>query len=90
MVHQVGLLSVFKKTYSWKNGRTYKEKKKCNENTLAKTFIPRIENVLAEEDSNSEEYKLELAVSQTTVTVILEEIKRFDRDIFDAIEDNKI
>ena len=59
-------------------------------NTLAKTFIPRIENVLAEEDSNSEEYKLELAVSQTTVTVILEEIKRFDRDIFDAIEDNKI
>ena len=59
-------------------------------NTLAKTFIPRIENVLAEEDSNSEEYKLELAVSQTTVAVILEEIKRFDRDIFDAIEDNKI
>ena len=59
-------------------------------NTLAKTFIPRIENVVAEEDSNSEEYKLELAVSQTTVTVILEEIKRFDRDIFDAIEDNKI
>ena len=45
-------------------------------NTLAKTFIPRIENVVAEEDSNSEEYKLELAVSQTTVTVILEEIKR--------------
>ena len=37
-------------------------------NTLKKTVIPRIENLLAEEDSNSEEYKLELAVSETTVT----------------------
>ena len=67
-----------------------KRRRNAMKNTLAKTFIPRTENVLAEEDSNSEEYKLELAVSQTTVTVILEEIKRFDRDIFDAIEDNKI
>ena len=67
-----------------------KRRRNAMKNTLAKTFIPRIENVLAEEDSNSEEYKLELAVSQTTATVILEEIKRFDRDIFDAIEDNKI
>ena len=67
-----------------------KRRRNAMKNNLAKTFIPRIENVLAEEDSNSEEYKLELAVSQTTVTVILEEIKRFDRDIFDAIEDNKI
>ena len=67
-----------------------KRRRNAMKNTLTKTFIPRIENVLAEEDSNSEEYKLELAVSQTTATVILEEIKRFDRDIFDAIEDNKI
>ena len=58
--------------------------------TLTKTVIPRIKNLLAEEDNNSEEYKLELAVSETTVTDILEEIKQFDRDIFDAIEDDEI
>ena len=33
-------------------------------NTLPKTDIPRIKNVLAE-GNNSEEYKLELAVSET-------------------------
>ena len=56
------------------------------------SVIPRIENVLAEEDNNNGEYKLELAVSETTVTKtdILEEIKQFDRDIFDAIEDDEI
>ena len=49
---------------------------------MTKTVIPRIENLSAEEDNNSEEYKLELAVSETTVTDILEEIKQFDRDYF--------
>ena len=79
-----------KKLIAGKMAERIKRRRNAMKNTLAKTFIPRIENVLAEEDSNSEEYKLELAVSQTTATVILEEIKRFDRDIFDAIEDNKI
>ena len=46
--------------------------------------------MLAGEDNNSEEYKLELAVCETTVTDILEEIKQFDRDIFDAKEDKEI
>ena len=50
--------------------------------TLTKTVIPRIENLSADEDNNSKEYKLELAVSETTVTDTLEEIKQFDRDYF--------
>ena len=66
-----------------------KRRRNAMKNTLTKTVIQRIEN-LAEEDNNSEEYKLELAVCETTVTDILKEIKQFDRDIFDAIEDNEI
>ena len=34
-------------------------------NTLPKTDLPRIKNFLAEGNNNSEEYKLELAVSET-------------------------
>ena len=67
-----------------------KRRRNAMKKTLTKTVIPTSENVLAEEDNNSEEYKLELAVSETTVTDILEEIKQFDRDIFDAIEDDEI
>ena len=67
-----------------------KRRRNAMKNTLTKTVIPRIKNLLVEEDNNSEEYKLELAVSETTVTDLLEEIKQFDRDIFDAIEDNEI
>ena len=51
-----------------------KRRRNAMKNTLTKTVIQRIEN-LAEEDNNSEEYKLELAVCETTVTDILEEIK---------------
>ena len=67
-----------------------KRRRNALKKTLTKTVIPTSENVLAEEDNNSEEYKLELAVSETTVTDILEEIKQFSRDIFDAIEDHEI
>ena len=67
-----------------------KRRRNAIKSTLTKTVIPRIENLSAEEDNNSKEYKLELAVSETTVTDILEEIKQFDRDIFDAIEDDEI
>ena len=55
----VGLLSAVIRIYSWKNGRTYKKQKKCNEKYLTKTGILRTENLLAKEDNNSEEYELE-------------------------------
>ena len=66
-----------------------KRRRNTMKNTLTKTVIPRIENLLVEEDNKSEEYKLELAVSETTVTDIIEEIRQLDRDIFDAIEDDE-
>lgn len=43
-----------------------KRRRNVMKNSQAKAVIPRIENLLAEEDKNSEEYQSELSFSGTT------------------------
>ena len=83
-------MSVFIKNYSSKNGRRYNKKKKCKERYLDKNSHTKNRKLVSRRNNSSEEYKLEWAVSETAVTDILEEIKQFDKDIFDAIEDDEI